>query len=60
MQLPLGAEMVVQDRGHHTGARGDVLHLRGCVAPLGEDLHCGVEDADAPFLGRYPLSCHTE
>ena len=30
------------------------------VAPLGEDLHRGVEDADAPFLGRYPLSCHTE
>ena len=52
--------MVVQDRGHHTGARGDVLHLRGCVAAFGEDLHCGVEDADAPFLGRYPLSCHTE
>ncbi len=52
--------MVVQDRGDDAGARGDVLHLRGRVAVLGEDLDGGVEDADPPLLGRYPRPRHTE
>ncbi len=60
MQLALGAEMVVEDRRDDAGARGDVLHLRGRVPVLGEDLHGRVEDADPPLLGRYPLPCHTE
>ena len=59
VEFALGAEMVIQHRGHDTGARRDVLHLR-LIAVFGEYLDGRVEDANAPLLGRYPPSCHTE
>ena len=42
--------MVVEDRGHDTGARRDVLHLRRGEAALGEHFHRRVEDADPSLL----------
>ena len=52
--------MVVEDRWHDTGARGDVLHLGLGESVLGERFDGRVEDAGPPLFGRYPRSCHTE
>ncbi len=59
-QLPLGAEVVVEDGRHDAGAGGDVLHFGRVISKFGEHLDRRVEDANAALLGRYPLPCHTE
>src|SRR5215207_3438687 len=60
VKFALGAEMVIQDRRHDTGARGDVLHLRLGETAFRKHLHGRVEDAGPPLCRRYPLPCHTE
>jgi len=60
VEIALGAEMVVENRWHDTGARGDVLHLRLGESVLGERFDSRVEDAGPSLRCRYPRPCHTE
>ena len=60
VEFAFRAEMVVEDRWHDTGARGDVLHLRLGESVLGERFDSRVEDAGPSLCCRYPRPCHTE
>ncbi len=54
VERPLGGEVLVEQRLRHAGRLGDVVHGRGAVAPLCEELQGDGEELAAPLFRREP------
>ena len=54
---PLGGEVLVEQWLRHAGGLGDVVHGRGAVAPLREELERHGEELAPPLFRREPPRC---